>query len=135
MWLLSEFGCQTCPTAKQVFELACADYENGQILTSSAGQLQVAFVNLPDGVEGHEASPVDVSVAYVTPDESHTRTVRMFTNGWSVDLTQAPEPPEALIIPPFSTADVCGDVFHSLEPVRFNRVGVGQAASYVMACP
>lgn len=92
-------------------------------------------MNLPGGVQGHEASPVDVSVAYAAPDESHPRTVRLFTNAWSVDLTQAPAQPEALIIPPFSTADVCGDVFRSLEPVRFNRIGEGQGASYEMVCP
>jgi hypothetical protein len=134
MWMASEVGCQPCPAANQVFEMACADYEDGQILLNS-GQPQFAFASLPDGVQGHEASPVDVSVTYVTPDESHLRTVRLSTNAWSVDLSQAAAQPEALVIPPFSTADVCGDVFRSLEPVRFNRVGEGQGASYEMVCP
>jgi hypothetical protein len=135
MWMASEVGCQACPSANQVFEMACADYEDGQILLNSSGEPQFAFASLPAGVEGHEASPVDVSVAYVTPDESHLRTVRLFTNAWSIDLTQSATQPEALVIPPFSTADVCGDVFRSLEPVRFNRVGAGQDASYEMVCP
>jgi hypothetical protein len=134
MWSSGEGGCQACPPANRVFEMACTDYDGGQILTSLAGQLQFAFVNLPDGVAGHEASPVDVSVTYVTPDESHTRSVRLSTTAWSIDLSQAPNPPEALIVPPFTTTDACGDVFHSVEPVRFNRVD-GQSASYVMTCP
>lgn len=137
MWMAAEIGCQACPVAKQVFEMACADYESGQILMSGGIQnrLQFVFVNLPDGAQGHEASPVNVSVAYVTPDESHPRTVRLSTTAWSVDLTQAPEPPVAVIIPPFVTADVCGDVFRSPEPVRFNRIGEGSTASYEMVCP
>jgi hypothetical protein len=118
--------------------MACADYEGGQVFLNLGPQLQFAFVNLPDGVQGHEASPVNVSVEYVTADESelHPRTVRLSTSTWSVDLSQAPTtPPEALIIPSFTTADVCGNVFRSLEPVRFNRMGEGQAVSYEMVCP
>jgi hypothetical protein len=130
-----EVGCQACPTSDQVYEMACADYESGQVLTSLAGQPQYAYVNLPNDVRGYEASPVDASVEYVAPDESHLRTVRLFTGAWSVDLTQAPAQPEALIISPFSTADVCGNVFRSLEAVRFNRIAEGQGASYEMVCP
>ena len=118
--------------------MACADYDGGQVFMNLGPLLQFAFVNLPAGVQSHEAGPANVSVEYVTDDESelHPRTVRLSTSTWSVDLSQAPTtPPEALIIPPFSTADVCGDVFHSLEPVRFNRMGEGQGTTYEMVCP
>ena len=135
MWMAVEAGCQACPTTNQVYEVACADYESGEILTSLAGQPQYAYVNLPNDAQGYEASPVDVSVEYIAPDESHLHTVRLFTSGWSVDLAQAPAQPEALIIPPFSTADVCGNVFRFLEAVRFNRIGAGAGASYAMVCP
>jgi hypothetical protein len=138
MWMAAEIGCQACPVAKQVFEMACADYVSGQILMSGGIQnrMQFVFVNLPDGVQGHEASPVNVSVEYVDPNEFDTRTVRLSTSGWSVDLAQAPEPPPgAVIIPPFVTADVCGDVFRSTDEVRFNRIGEGSTASYEMVCP
>jgi hypothetical protein len=115
--------------------MACADYGFGQVSLNSAGQPLSAFASLPDGVQGHEASPVDVSVTYIGPDGSHLRIVRLSPSAWSVGLTQATTQPEAMIIPPFSTADVCGDVFRSLEPVRFNRVGEGVDASYEMVCP
>lgn len=133
-WFAGEGLCGECPQAQQVVELDCADYASAQVLTSTAGQLQYALANLPMGVQAHEASPVELSVTYLTPDESHLRLLRVSTTGWNVDLRQAPDPPQTIIVPPFSTADVCGDVFHSREPVRFDRVA-GQATSYVKVCP
>lgn len=136
MWMGVEVGCQPCPAAaNQVFEMACADYENGRISLNLAGEPGLAFASLPDGVQGHEASPVDVSVEYLGPDGFHPRIARVSTNAWSVDLSQSPEQPDTVIIPPFSTADVCGDVFRSLEEVHFNRDGEGVSASYTMVCP
>ena len=136
MWMAAEVGCQPCPAAaNRVFEMTCADYENGKISLNLAGEPGLAFASLPDGVQGHQASPVDVSVEYLGPDGSHPRIVLLSTTAWSVDLSQSPEQPDAVIIPPFSTADVCGDVFRSLEPVRFNRDGDGVDASYDMVCP
>ncbi|RYZ07400.1 MAG: hypothetical protein EOO73_12150 [Myxococcales bacterium] len=115
-------------------ELDCDSYASAQVLTSTTGQLQFAFASLPAGVQAHEASPVDVSVSYVAPDESHLRVLRLNTTGWTVDLREAPDPPQSIIVPPFSTADVCGGVFRSIEAVRFDRAA-GQATTYVKVCP
>ncbi|MDF3070327.1 MAG: hypothetical protein K0R38_5928 [Polyangiaceae bacterium] len=119
-WYAGEGLCAECPAAPQEVELGCADYASAQVLTTTAGQLQYAFASLPTGVQAHEASPVELSVTYLGPNESHVR--------------QSPEPPESIIVPPFSTADVCGAVFHSTEPVRFDRAA-GQAVSYTKFCP
>jgi hypothetical protein len=104
------------------------------VLTTTAGQLQYAFATLPTGVQAHEASPVQLSVTYLGPNESHVRQLRFIATGWNVDLRQSPEPPASIIVPPFSTADVCGAVFRSTEPVRFDRAA-GQPVSYTKFCP
>jgi hypothetical protein len=131
-WFPGEGQCLECPTENQVFELTCADYASAVVLLTTSGKLQYAYASLPAGVQAYEGKPVALSITYLAPEESHPRVLSFNGGGWSVDLKQAPEPPETLIVPPFSTADVCGNVFHSLEPVSFDRQ---PDASYVKVCP
>jgi hypothetical protein len=133
-WSAGEGQCGTCPATTQIFELTCADYPGGQIFANLGGTLQFAFVNLPAGVAVHEAPPKPISVVYVTPDQSFTSEVRFGISAWSVDLSNAPDPPAALVIPPFTAVDACGDTFRSLEPTRFERASPAGSA-YVLACP
>jgi hypothetical protein len=134
-WFAGEGLCGECPEAGQVFELDCADYAGAQVLRGTTGQLQFAFASFPGGVQAFEATPVDVDVTYLKPNEVHLRVLRLTTSGWSVDLREAPEPPESLSIPPFSTADVCGNVLHSRQPIRFDREADPATTVYTKFCP
>lgn len=127
-WDAGEGGCQPCVEPAATVQLTCLDFD--AVLEAAGG---LSYVDLGSFVTLREPFESTAQVRYVAPDQSvsYPLPFNLGSMRFRIQLDGAPADPAEVVVEPFTTVGACGDVFQSIEPIRFVRLA---ADVYQVSC-